>query len=227
MEVQTLKKTYFGAEAQKYDRKRAGQRIWPIEQSVTREMLASIAAKEDHLTLLDIPVGTGRFFEYYKELSCQVIGMDVSEDMLSEAKQKSEQLAYPVTLRLGDVFAISLPDNDVDVSLCMRLLNLFSFDDFSRALGELSRVSKQDIICGVTVKPSLGSLAVLPRLQACLRRFVTETIEFLKHGGNGFIRHDEGSVQSAFAQHNLTIVEQKRIDSGRGGYAYYIYHLRK
>jgi hypothetical protein len=59
-----------------------------------------------------------------------------------------------------------------------------------------------------------------------LRRFLVQSKGLLQ-GKSEFIRHNESQILGVFQKHSLEIVEKKRLDTGRGGYAYYIYHLVK
>lgn len=120
--------------------------------------------------VLDVPVGTGRFFPFYEQLGYKTIGVDASPDMLSEAEQKTKDIGYDdVTLQKGDIRGLELASNSVDLSVCIRLLNWFDFGGFQRALSELRRVSTTYVLVGVRMSSGRVRLHVRPYLRQAYR----------------------------------------------------------
>ncbi len=77
---------YEGERAQTYDEKRAGNKAYQWQQAIVEDILRR--HKPTHV--MDAPVGTGRFFPIYEELGCDVIGIDISSDMLTIAQSKNK-----------------------------------------------------------------------------------------------------------------------------------------
>lgn len=93
MKIQKLKQAYFGDVAARYDANRAGAK-WRAEQEAVREFLGRIRETLGDYSLVDIPVGTGRFLEFYREFDVAATGLDVSGDMLAEAGFELERCIY-------------------------------------------------------------------------------------------------------------------------------------
>lgn len=137
---------YRGATADLYEAKRAGQEKWRAEDRIVREMLDPLP---ETTQILDIPIGTGRFIPYYEARGFQVIGLDVSSDMLAQARRRI--MSSRVSVGPGDIFAIDLPDEAVDVAVCIRIFNLIDASDMKAALHEVQRVTRDQIILNLRV----------------------------------------------------------------------------
>lgn len=134
--------TYFGEKARVYDAKNTETDKRRREEIALREFM-----KDASGTVLDIPVGTGHFFHIYRVLDLNVIGMDVSNEMMDQARMKAPE----VDIRYGDIMQIPLSDSEVDIAVCIRLLSLIDTDEMILALKELARVASQFIIFSLKV----------------------------------------------------------------------------
>src|SRR5437773_539739 len=74
---------YAGEVAINYDRDREVEAHWWKEDAFIEQFFADKSA----VALLDVPVGTGRFFRHYRHVDA-VVGVDVSEAMLCQARHK-------------------------------------------------------------------------------------------------------------------------------------------
>lgn len=137
---QTAKK-YFGNVASGYEARRASQTKWQREQAIVADWLARHPAGT---RILDCPVGTGRFLPLYALHGFEVLGVDISTDMLRQAEAKGP--VESVTLRQGSIFDLGEPDASFDVALAIRIVNLIDRADMQRALRELQRVTRAQII---------------------------------------------------------------------------------
>ena len=90
---------------------------------------------------MDIPCGTGRFFEFYRRQSYKFIGMDISLDMLEQASKKA---TFDYQVELGNIFDIDTC-NIFDVVMCIRFLNLIKAKDVKKAFAEMQRVGRRII----------------------------------------------------------------------------------
>jgi ubiquinone/menaquinone biosynthesis C-methylase UbiE len=138
-----IRDKYRGRVAANYEKRRTWESKWKAEQETMDFFLGRI---KPCAMALDIPVGTGRFLALYAKHGISAIGMDVSEDMLAQARAKG----WTADLRLGDALKIELPDDSVDVAICVRFLNWLSADELRGVLGELGRVARIAVI--VTVR---------------------------------------------------------------------------
>lgn len=148
---------YHGGTATGYDEKRKSSSKWKEEDRIIREYLEG-THKGDWV--MDCPVGTGRFIPLYEELEVLYRGLDVSEDMINEAKKKvtNERLCRYLGLlpevdgNCGIQYGTGLKDKSVDVSMMIRMTRWLSPDDCVKALKELQRVTRKKIIFTVRVR---------------------------------------------------------------------------
>jgi SAM-dependent methyltransferase len=141
---------YGEIEAETYDALREHEALWRFENAFVERWFADNAPT----TLLDLPVGTGRFVQLYPR-NARVIGMDISEHMLAEAERKRTRLGMEnVRLRRGDVFALDAEDAEFDAILCWRLLHLLPEDKLVPALRELRRTLRGTLIAQAYVHGS-------------------------------------------------------------------------
>lgn len=125
--------------ARGYDETRAQETHWAKEDSFVSAYFWD--KRIDHL--LDIPVGTGRFFRHYR-LVRQLTGVDISDAMLVEAGKKVPLLPPGVraSLEQGDVFALRFADQSFDTVLVSRLFHLLPPEMLNQVARELCRVGR-------------------------------------------------------------------------------------
>jgi len=138
---------YVGEIASGYNAKREDSPKWQAEQRIVENMLADM---HKGMWVLDCPVGTGRFLPFYEQKGLLVNALDLSKDMLGEARA----LAGPNVrkLHLGDVRATGLKDKSVDASVMVRLTRWLSPEDCVVALKELQRVTRRRIVFTARVR---------------------------------------------------------------------------
>jgi len=150
MKCDVLKERYKGKRAENYDTVRGGQEKWRKENVIVGNFLSKIS--DDVNSVLDVPVGTGRFFSCYKELGFEVFGLDVSEDMLEQASKKADVLDMDVNLLEGDVVSEALMVN-VDLIVCTRFLNWININDFEKVLRNFCSANPKYLILEVAHRP--------------------------------------------------------------------------
>lgn len=133
---------YIGPVAQGYDQKREESDKWKIEQEIIEGMLDDLPSGS---WVLDVPCGTGRFFQFYHDKGFVFRAVDMSADMLRIAAGK---VIDPMKARLqqGDVRALPLNDKCVDASVACRITRWLSPDECQLMIRELQRVTRQKII---------------------------------------------------------------------------------
>jgi ubiquinone/menaquinone biosynthesis C-methylase UbiE len=139
---------YVGSVARGYDARRSSQEKWKREQEILSGIIAALPAGS---TALDIPCGTGRLFRFFAERGVTVTALDISDDMIREAKAKHKSSGGEITIGHGDIFKIDLPDMSVDTAFAIRIMNRIGGADVPRALGELQRVAKSQIVFNLRV----------------------------------------------------------------------------
>jgi SAM-dependent methyltransferase len=159
---------YTGPVAANYESDRQVEAHWWKEDEFIREFFREKVVS----SLLDTPVGTGRFFQHYKRAGI-VVGLDVSEDMLNEARLKLALLP-PATIgsvERGDIFSLRFSDRQFSLAVVWRLLHLIPADLLPGAIGELSRVTDRELLVQTyTVVPTQDSAPRMSPLGTALGR---------------------------------------------------------
>lgn len=142
----SLEKTtnkYHGKMASGYEAKRKKQIRWHRENEIVAGLLPAKLT-----TVLDCPVGTGRFLSLYNERGARsVVGIDASDSMLTLATKKITKLSKTnFDLHVGDATATGLKDKSVAIAVCVRFLDLIDEDGMQKTMKELCRVAKDQII---------------------------------------------------------------------------------
>jgi ubiquinone/menaquinone biosynthesis C-methylase UbiE len=137
---------YYGDKADKYDLKRQGQAKWQREGQMVERLLEEWPRGSQ---ILDIPCGTGRFIPFYERMEFEAMCLDVSKEMLEQAIKRRR--SSWTTVKQGSIYDLALADQSVDVSVCIRFLNLIEESDLVLAFEELQRVTRYTIIANVRV----------------------------------------------------------------------------
>lgn len=87
--------------------------------------------------LLEVGVGTGLMLRYYSP-DTEVVGIDLSEEMLQRAKEKQTRLAHVKSLQQMDACRLSFADETFDVAVAPFTISVVP--DPIRALDEMARV---------------------------------------------------------------------------------------
>jgi SAM-dependent methyltransferase len=114
--------------------------IHPGGFNATRE-LAESCHLDSHTKVVDIACGKGTSAIYLAErYGCEVVGIDISEDLVSQATilSKKKGLAGKVTFRVGDALQLPFLDDEFDAAVSQAMLVLVS--DKRRAIQEALRV---------------------------------------------------------------------------------------
>lgn len=222
MEHEKLSTLYTGSIASDYDSQRIRVPKWAAEQEVMRQILSTLPSGS---RILDIPIGTGRFLEFYKEFGLHPTGMDISRDMLFQAEEKAIAQEINVSLAISDIKDIQAKADDFDCVLCIRLLNWLSAEDFRKALEELSRVSRKHIILGVRYYTPIRRLFALTHFKDIARAIAQIRRRIRNTKGKVFHEHD--AVIKTFVRFGLAIEFSQCIERRSDGTDYYIYHLTK
>jgi ubiquinone/menaquinone biosynthesis C-methylase UbiE len=101
-------------------------------------------------SVLDVPVGTGRFLQLYKDRGLAATGVDYNLSMLKHARAKDPE----VPLEQGDVTQLRFPDGSFDVVVCVRLLHLIAPGEVPLVVKELLRVARCHVIATIHAHPT-------------------------------------------------------------------------
>jgi len=135
---------YSGAVAAGYDAKRSGDPKWTVEQTIIESWLDQMP---DGSTVLDAPMGTGRFVDAYARNKFRVYGLDRQPDMLAQAEAKVKQHpGMEALFRVGDVRETGLADKSVDATLNIRITRWLTPAECQQMMREMQRVARSAII---------------------------------------------------------------------------------
>jgi len=123
----------FGLTAQDYAKHRAG---FP-DEFFDRVFADGIV--NPNASLLDLGTGTGTLARGFAARDCSVIGLDISSQLLEQAKDLSLQQGLDIEFRLGKAEETELPDKSFDVVSAGQCWHWF---DRPRAATEVKRLLK-------------------------------------------------------------------------------------
>jgi ubiquinone/menaquinone biosynthesis C-methylase UbiE len=133
--------SYYGKVAANYEKRRAKQGWWKVEQE---EMLSLLETLPEGLSVLDVPFGTGRFVPYYVDRGFTIHGLDASIEMLSAARKSLGDNFNKCKVSVGSAMEMDFNDNQFDLLVSTRFLrDIIVAKDAKKALSEFARVTKQ------------------------------------------------------------------------------------
>lgn len=138
--IEATSRKYRGRKAETYEDVRTKQIRWQKENDAVEQMMVDLPR---NATVLDCPVGTGRFIPMLTSMGYRVHGIDVSEEMLALAKNKIKN-GKRVTLERRS--ADDLGALEADAALCIRFLDLIDERAMRRVMNELMRVARSRIV---------------------------------------------------------------------------------
>ena len=229
MEREKLSVKYHGDMAETYDDLREGTKQWLSEQQIVEGFLSTFGS--EGATVLDVPVGTGRFFGAYAASEFVVTGVDISSSMLAKARVKAEEGSLAVELHEGTIESLDYLDGSFDLVICIRLMDWVPPDVLETALGELARVARRAIIVSIpTYTPFLELTSRFP--SGLLRLFRQWKLRlYLARTRNDTVVHSRANVYSVLDRLGLEVsdrvcVDDESVDHWRRGTERDIYFLR-
>jgi ubiquinone/menaquinone biosynthesis C-methylase UbiE len=214
MEFDKLSTRYTGGIAQSYEALRTGGTDWPKEQAVVERFLRTLPRDS---TIVDVPVGTGRFVEFYKAFGLKPTGLDISLDMMDSAKEKADALGLDIAFRKADIRHIDAPDRGFDTALCVRFVNWVDFAGFEAVMAELARVARDTIIVSVRVWPTPDTLG---------KRFGQMWTSFRRRNAELHF-HNRQATEALFARIGFTIADSENVRQRKDQTSFVFYRLRR
>jgi ubiquinone/menaquinone biosynthesis C-methylase UbiE len=156
----------------------------------TRPLPAEISAKigdrilefvsaTPETTFLEPGIGTGRTALPIIKKGYRYTGLDASENMMEQLRQKVQDFPHQLTLIQGNAVSLPFPDNTFDVVLTTHVLHLLP--DWIEALKEIQRVLKPTgiyLACENLLTPHQRELEnVLRGILSRDRPMISQTIE--------------------------------------------------
>ncbi|MDP6962895.1 MAG: class I SAM-dependent methyltransferase [Planctomycetota bacterium] len=112
--------------AQQYDQRWSGSMGAKRDRRKSRAIHRAYKILDAHhqgceiKSIFDIPCGTGRFSNLLDQFGCTTLGVDLSQQMIDQAKIKHPQKQYQV----ADMQSLPFSDNQFDIGMCIRMLHL-------------------------------------------------------------------------------------------------------
>jgi ubiquinone/menaquinone biosynthesis C-methylase UbiE len=207
------KHKYKGDIASKYNVRRQKEGKWQREQSVFKEIFSKLP---EGTTIVDIPIGTGRFIPFYKKFGLHAKGVDISQDMINEARKEAESQGYEMEFKQGSADQIPLEDSTSDYVVCARLLNWLPLPIFKNMTKDFARVARTGLILHIRVSRPLSkeekNKAVRARIAKHPVRFLFNKLKRMIRKPTAFYPHDEIAVHEFFSRNGMKIVDKSCID---------------
>ena len=175
-----LFRRYSSRGAKRYETRRQSVR-WAAEAQAFERLYTRIHPRK----VLDLPVGTGRFFDTYLKHNADVLGVDISQNMLDEAAIKIPPGAT-IRLQRDDVLDLRHPHqlgSGYDVIVCMRFIYWLRPQELAIMLQKFAETGAPLMVASTKValeKPAAifggGWKRSLNRLRAHLYRSVVKRV---------------------------------------------------
>lgn len=126
---------YFATHAAAWD----DVRSLHVPEALVEDAMRAAVGDAPARCVLDIGTGAGRMLELFAPGAERAIGVDLSTAMLAVARGRMEETGLRnVQLRQGDIYALPIERNSVDLAILHQVLHYL--DDPARALREAARV---------------------------------------------------------------------------------------
>ena len=150
---------YHETVAENYESRRSKQHWWHEETKILEKFLALIP---QGTKVLDVPLGTARFLPLYIQNKMSMTGLDISSDMLDQAKILRGNSLNGCQLDIGDATDLPYADNYFDLVVCFRFLDgQVSYRDTIKAIVGFCRVSRKYLILELGSVPQKEDDSVL------------------------------------------------------------------
>ena len=179
---------YYGEIAKGYEAERVHTEHWQQEQAQMEQFLHDFPVRT---SVLDVAVGTGRFFPLYAKREMQVTAIDSSADMIAESRRRASAVNLLARLDVGFADALPYDDDAFDLVVCFRFLpHIVSSSVAIAAISEISRVTRGHALLHLAVRndgfPRDGKPEPEERLGSSLYR--SELEQLLEERGLRFVR---------------------------------------
>lgn len=227
MSLEKLSTKYVGQTAEQYDRVRAGKK-WDAEHDAIKQLLVHLARD---VSVLDIPVGTGRLFPYFDARGFDICGVDVSSDMLAKARERADSIDRHVQLEQCDIRSVPHPDNSFDLVVCLRFLNMVDTTGLKLILAELARLSRDKLLIGIRYVSPLTDVRPLPW---DIARLAFRPIQLVRSLGRAWLGprsdvvvHDKRLIVELLEEVGMQLLDTRYVDRRWDNTDYVLWLLEK
>lgn len=114
------------------------------EQRAVKDVVSRL---DPDATILDCPTGVGRWWDVLAMRAHRIIGVDISEAMLAQARLRANLMPLGIELLRGEAERIPLANESVDYSFSHALTKHLPIPLQYEVLTELARVARSGVIC--------------------------------------------------------------------------------
>jgi SAM-dependent methyltransferase len=119
---------YYGITATNYENRRKDMKDWNNEEAALQKIISELSVVgHKKLCILDLPCGTGRWIPHLKPIADTYFGVDISKDMIAEAKKKITDIEFPCNF-FEDTWLDYLTRTEDKVDLIISTRFLMSWD---------------------------------------------------------------------------------------------------
>ena len=130
---------FFNEKAKEYDgwyKSKMGKFVDDVETELAFKMFTPVKG----MRVLDVGCGTGNFSVKLARMGCEVVGLDISQDMLDIARKKAQDKNMDIQFLLGDVYDLKFDDSEFDAVFSMAAFEFIK--EAPKAYKEMMRVLK-------------------------------------------------------------------------------------
>jgi ubiquinone/menaquinone biosynthesis C-methylase UbiE len=166
-------KKYLGGVAEGYLQRRENHPTWIWEQSQVQSFVEKHPAG---LTVLDVPLGTGRYVPLYVQAGWKVLGCDISKDMVAEAERTlGPDVVRQAEFRVSPAEHLPWPDRSIDVIVSSRFIQwLPELHHVDKVIAEFGRVGKSELFLQLRIPAEVKVRPAVPGPVAYLKSIVRE-----------------------------------------------------
>ncbi len=131
-----VEEVYYGKTAEKYENNRSDDK-WEKENNAFIELFSDAIKRcpKSKITVLDIPCGTGRWLPYLEGKVKSYYGVDVSKDMIKEARKKDSEISFETNfIEKGWKDFTSQVPKGCDLVICTRFLGHWKKKDAKKII---------------------------------------------------------------------------------------------
>ena len=146
------------AVAEEYDDVRFSGGGVLIDRREKEAVLSALGPIKEGHRVLEVACGTGRFTTMLADQGADIVGLDISREMLEQGREKTAAagLSDTVEFMRGDASRLPFPDDHFDSVVAMRFFHLM--DDPEPFMQELRRVSNEQVFFDTFNRRSLRVL---------------------------------------------------------------------
>ncbi len=129
-----------------------------IDRREKEAVLSALGPIEEGRRVLEVACGTGRFTTMLADQGADIVGLDISREMLEQGRQNAAEAGLSDTVEFvrGDASRLPFPDDHFDTVVAMRFFHLM--DDPVPFARELRRVSADQVFFDTFNSRSLRTL---------------------------------------------------------------------